>query len=93
VAIGGAIGLFVMLPAILLIAAGIYMWGSDGNGDDVALGAILVGVGTVVLLIAALLNRALRGVFGVALYRYASGGEVASAFTADELESAVSHRG
>ena len=92
VAIGGAIGLFVMLPAILVIALGIYLWSSDGNGDEVALGAVLVAIGTVVLLLAAMLNRALRGVFGVALYRYASGGEVAGAFTADELESAVSHR-
>lgn len=78
---------------MLLIAAGIYLWGNDGNGDDVAFGAILVGIGTVILLVAVMLQRALKGVFGIVLYRYAAEGEVAGAFTADELESAVATRG
>jgi hypothetical protein len=92
VAIGGAVGLFGILPSILLIAAGIYLWADNGQGDDVALGAVLVGAGAVILLVAVMLQRALRGVFGVALYRYAAEGEVARVFTADELESAVAHK-
>jgi hypothetical protein len=39
-----------------------------------------------------MLQRALKGVFGVALYRYADSGEVTGAFSADELESAVRTR-
>jgi hypothetical protein len=93
IAIGGAVGLLGILPSVLLIVAGVYLWSDNGNGDDVALGAILVGIGTVVLLVAVVLQRALRGVFGIALYRYAAGGEVAAGFSEDELESAVVTRG
>jgi hypothetical protein len=92
VAIGGIIGLLAILPSILVIALGIYLWVDDPNGDDIALGAVLVGIGAVVLIVASLLQRALRGVFGVALYRYASDGQAAGGFTADELESAVGVR-
>ena len=92
VAIGGAVGLLGILPSVLLIAAGVYLWSNDGKGEDVALGAVLVGIGTVIFLVAVMLQRALRGVFGVALYRYAAEGEASGAFSADELESAVSHR-
>jgi hypothetical protein len=93
IAIGGAVGLLGILPSVLLIVAGVYLWSDNGNGDDVALGAILVGIGTVVLVVAVVLQRALRGVFGIALYRYAAGGEVAAGFSEDELESAVVTRG
>jgi hypothetical protein len=40
-----------------------------------------------------LIVQALRGVFGVALYRYASSGEVPAGYTQDDLESAVRVRG
>lgn len=92
VAIGGAVGLLGILPALLLIVAGIALWAGDGNGEDVALGAVLVGVGAAIFLLAVMLQRALKGVFGVALYRYAAGGEVTGSFSADELESAVRTR-
>jgi hypothetical protein len=36
-----------------------------------------------------LISRALSGIFGVALYRYALDGEAVGGFTAEELESAV----
>jgi hypothetical protein len=89
VAIGGVIGLFAILPSLLLIVLGGYLWLNDPNGDDIALGAVLVAIGTIVFLLAALVQRALRGVFGVALYRYAADGQATGGFNADELESAV----
>ena len=92
VAIGGAVGLLGILPATLLIALGIYLWSDNGNGDDVAFGAILVGIGAVLLLISMMLQRALKGVFGVALYRYAAEGDTSGPFSSDELESAVATR-
>jgi hypothetical protein len=49
----------------------------------------LVVIGALVLAIALLISRALSGVFGVALYRYAVGGEAVGGFTQEELESAV----
>lgn len=87
-AIGGAVFLLGMLPAILLMVAGVALWSTSGFG-----GAILLGVGVVVFAIAALINQALSGIFGVALYRYATEGEALGGFTAAELESAVRRKG
>ena len=40
-----------------------------------------------------LIQKALSGIFGVALYRYALEGEAVGGFTAEELESAVKVKG
>jgi hypothetical protein len=88
IAIGGAVFLFGVLPAIALIAGGIALWSSASF-----LGAVLVIVGALVLAIAMLVSRALSGIFGVALYRYALAGETVGGFTQDELESAVKVKG
>ncbi|MCW2987433.1 MAG: hypothetical protein JWM24_371 [Solirubrobacterales bacterium] len=84
VAIGGAVFLIGVLPALILIVAGVALWSSASF-----LGAVLVVVGALILAIAMLISRALSGIFGVALYRYALDGETVGGFTQDELESAV----
>jgi hypothetical protein len=84
IAIGGAVFLIGVLPAVLLIVAGIAVWSSASF-----LGALLVIVGALALAIALLISKALSGIFGVALYRYALEGEAVGGFTAAELESAV----
>jgi hypothetical protein len=84
VAIGGAVFLIGVLPAVLLIVAGVALWSSASF-----LGAVLVVIGALILAIAMLISRALSGIFGVALYRYALDGETVGGFTRDELESAV----
>ncbi len=84
VAIGAAIFLIGVLPAAVLIVGGLLLWSSASF-----LGALLVVVGALVLAIALLLSKALSGVFGVALYRYALDGETVGGFTKEELESAV----
>jgi uncharacterized protein DUF6159 len=84
VAIGGAVFLIGVLPAIILIVAGVALWSSASF-----LGAVLAVIGALILAIAMLISRALSGVFGVALYRYALDGETVGGFTKDELESAV----
>jgi Family of unknown function (DUF6159) len=84
VAIGGIIFLAGLLPAAILIGVGILVWSSASF-----LGALLVVVGAVVLAIAMLVSRALSGIFGVALYRYALEGQAVGGFTQEELESAV----
>lgn len=91
-AIGGIIGLAGVLPALLLIGLGIWLWASDGNGDELAAGAAITGIGLVLLTISLFLIRTLNGVFGVALYRYAADGEATGAFSQAELESAVKSR-
>ena len=87
-AIGGAVFLLGMLPAILLVVAGVALWSTSGFG-----GAILVVIGVVIFTIAALISQALSGIFGVALYRYATEGEALGGFTPAELDSAVKRKG
>ena len=87
-AIGGAVFLLGVLPAVALIVGGIALWSTASF-----LGALLVVIGALVLAIAMLISRALSGIFGVALYRYALDGETVGGFTRDELESAVKVKG
>ena len=84
IAIGGAVFLIGVLPAVLLIVIGVALWSSASF-----LGALLVVIGALVLAIAMLISRALSGIFGVALYRYALDGEAVGGFTQEELASAV----
>jgi hypothetical protein len=88
VAIGGAVFLLGVLPAAALIVLGIAVWSSASF-----LGALLVVIGALVLAIAMLVSRALSGIFGVALYRYALDGQAVGGFTQEELESAVKIKG
>ncbi len=83
-AIGGIVFLLGLLPGILLIVAGVIVWPSIGFA-----GALLVVIGALVVCVALLISKALSGVFGVALYRYALEGEVLGGFTQEDLESAV----
>lgn len=84
IAIGGAVTLIGVLPAALLIAAGVLLWPTSG-----AAAVVLILVGAVIMCVALLISKALSGVFGVALYRYAVDGEAVGGFTQEELESAV----
>jgi hypothetical protein len=93
VAIGGIVFLLGVLPAVALIAIGIYAWTSNDGGGSLAGGAVIVAFGVALLAVSMLILQALRGVFGVALYRFASSGAVPSGYTRDELESAVRVRG
>jgi hypothetical protein len=88
IAIGGAVFLIGVLPAAILIVGGVLLWSTSSF-----LGAVLVVIGALILAIAMLISRALSGVFGVALYRYALDGEALGGFTAEELESAVKVKG
>jgi hypothetical protein len=83
-AIGGAVFLLGILPAAALIVIGFVVWPSAGFA-----GAVLVVIGALVLCVALLISKALGGIFGVALYRYALDGEVLGGFSQEDLESAV----
>jgi len=84
VAIGGAVFLLGVLPALILILVGFVIWPTTGIG-----GGVLVVLGALILCVALLISKALSGVFGVALYRYALDGELVGGFTQEDLESAV----
>lgn len=82
--IGGVVFLLGFLPAVALIALGLVIWPSAGFA-----GAILVVIGALVICVALLISKAIGGIFGVALYRYALDGEVVGGFSREDLESAV----
>lgn len=87
IAIGGAVFLFGVLPSIVLIVAGLLIWASASF-----VGALLLVIGVIGFAISMLINSALSGIFGVALYRYALDGESVGGFTAEEMESAVKRK-
>jgi hypothetical protein len=87
VAIGGAVFLLAFIPAAILIVGGIALWSSAGFA-----GALLVIVGAILLAIGILISRALSGIFGVALYRYATEGQPVGGFTVEEFESVVKRK-
>ena len=87
IAIGGAVFLIGFLPAVILIVVGVVIWPSTG----IAGGALIV-IGALILCVALLVSKALSGIFGVALYRYALEGEVVGGFTQEDLESAVKQK-
>jgi hypothetical protein len=88
IAIGGLVALAGFLPAALLIVGGIALWSSAAF-----LGALLVVIGVIVAAVAMLISKALSGIFGVALYRYALDGQVVGGFSSADLESAVKVKG
>ncbi|CAB4336348.1 unannotated protein [freshwater metagenome] len=80
----GVITFFVaMLPAIIAIALGVLVIGSSAVG-----GGLLIGLGVLVFVIAMLFQSTIMAVFRVALYRYATEGEVIGGFDREGLESA-----
>ena len=87
-AIGGAVFLFGLLPGALLIGIGVAIWSSAG-----AVAVALILIGSLVVCVALLISKALGGIFGVALYRYALDGQVVGGFTQEDLESAVRVKG
>src|SRR6201996_3485896 len=84
IAIGGAVFLIGILPALLLIFAGFLLWPSTGVA-----GGTLIVIGALVMCVALLISKALSGIFGVALYRYAIDGQALGGFSQEDLERAV----
>jgi hypothetical protein len=87
IAIGGAVVLLGVLPAAALIVVGLAIWSSASFA-----GALLVIIGAIAIAIALLVARALSGIFGVALYRFALDGEALGGFSVEDLNSAVRSR-
>jgi hypothetical protein len=84
IAIGGAAMLFGFLPGLVLLAIGVVIWPQAG-----IVGGVLVVLGALIMCVALLISKALSGIFGVALYRYATDGQVVGGFTEEDLQSAV----
>ncbi len=88
IAIGGIVAFAGMLPAAILIVAGVVLWSSSAFG-----GAVLILIGAIAFLVAMIIQKAMSGIFGVALYHYAAEGDARGGFTAAELDTAVKLKG
>ncbi|MGI9196175.1 MAG: DUF6159 family protein [Candidatus Nanopelagicales bacterium] len=85
VRIGGLIGLLAILPGILAVVGGALLT----TAGAWSIGIPLAVIGLVVVLVAGLVLSAMRGVFSVALYDYATKGVVQGGFTEEQLAGAV----
>ena len=80
----GLITFFVaILPAFAMMVLGFVLAGSSAVG-----GGLLITIGFLVLVIAMLFQSTIMAVFRVALYRYATEGDVIGGFDREALESA-----
>ncbi|MGK2877944.1 MAG: DUF6159 family protein [Solirubrobacterales bacterium] len=91
IAIGAVTGI-AMLVAILIAVGGGFILASGSSAAVVAGGGLLV-LGIVLFVVAAVVSGAVRGVFGVALYRYIADEQVVGPFSMEELEGAVKVKG
>lgn len=83
-AIGIAVFLFGILPALVIVAIGVGIL-SSGGAPGLAAGEIVLAAGIVLFATATLVSAALRQVFAAALYRYATTGSAPAAFAESDL--------
>lgn len=89
VRIGGLIGLIAIIPAVIAIVIGVLL----AMAGAWPLGIPIAVIGIIVLIVASMVLSAMRGVFSVVLYRYATTGAVTTGFTEDQLAHAVKVKG
>ncbi len=88
VRIGMRFALMYSLPGILLLVGGIVL-GFAVGGPILVLGVLLALVGMALIIIGAVKAATCRNVFGVALYRWATGDGALGPFSEDDLRGAV----
>lgn len=92
VRIGARFGLLFVLPGVVLLVGGIVL-GLAVGGPVMALGAVLALVGVVLIIVGAVKAATCRNVFGVALYRWATGEGALGPFSDEDLRGAVKVEG
>jgi hypothetical protein len=86
-AIGTIAGILMFLSILVAVAGAMVL--TSGATVAAAAGGGLILLGVAGFVAAAILSGAVRGVFGVALYRYIADGAPVGPFTVAELESSV----
>ena len=86
-AIGGIAFLIGILPAAIVIAIGVAV-----SGSSPAIGVVLIVLGAVFLVVVFLVQVTISSVFKVALFRFATDGQVLAGFDQQELEAAFKPR-
>jgi len=92
VRIGARFLLRYSLPGVLLIVGGIALAIVVG-GPTIGLGVLLVLIGAALIVVGAVKAATCRNVFGVALYRWATGGGALGPFSEEDLRGAVAVKG
>ncbi len=92
VRIGARFFLTYSLPGLLLVAGGIALSIIVG-GPVIGLGVVLALAGVVLIVVGAVKAATCRNVFGVALYRWATGEGALGPFSDDDLRGAVNVKG
>lgn len=87
--IGVSVALFGVLPGVVLVLGGGFLAAAGDGAAATGGGISAVVVGAAVLIVALVLLNAIRAVFGVALYRYATTGAGVGPFSADELAGSI----
>ena len=88
VRIGARFALTLILPGVLLLVGGIALAIAVG-GAVIGAGVVLALIGIVLIIIGAVKAATCRNVFGVALYRWATGEGALGPFSEDDLRGAV----
>ena len=88
VRIGGMVALLVILPGALVLGSGVALVLSDSTAIAIT-GIVTAAIGFLIVMLGALVINAMRGVYSVALYHYATDGEALAGFTGEELQASV----
>jgi membrane-anchored glycerophosphoryl diester phosphodiesterase (GDPDase) len=80
---------FLVVPGIILLAAGAVLALTIENTAAIVAGAVLGGLGFALIIAGSVIGSAARTVFAVALYRWATEGQAVGPFTAEELQQSV----
>lgn len=91
VRIGARMALTFVLPGLLLLVGGILL-GVAVGGPAIVAGLVAALVGVVLIVIGAVRAATCRNVFGVALYRWATGDGALGPFSDEDLRGAVEVR-
>jgi len=92
VRIGARFALMFTLPGLALLVGGVAL-GIAVGGPVVVVGALLAVVGMALIVVGAVKAATCRNVFGVALYRWATGEGALGPFSEDDLRGAVAVKG
>jgi hypothetical protein len=88
VRIGAMVALVVILPGALILGSGVALVLADSTAIAIA-GIATAVIGFLVVMLGALIINAMRGIYSVALYHYATDGEALAGFTGEELQASV----
>ena len=86
---GGVVGVFIILPGVLIGVIGGVMMGNS----MVAAGAVLLFIGIIITIVGSVISGTLTQILSVALYHYAVDGQGVGPYSTEMLEGVVRPKG